>query len=90
MQIFLLKRHFIFLPAHFRTGNQSLYIFLSQTFPEEKYRFYRKSGQKEGTVQKDLQKWHVLINKINIISGRILCLKNIVPGTAGSIETLLL
>ena len=46
--------------------------------------FAPESHQKKRKVQHDLEKRHILIDKINIVSGRIPDLKLIISGAAGA------
>ena len=68
------------LEAVFDTGQ----VLFSHAFYQEKEKLYAKSHNKKRQVQKNLQKRHILVDQINVVSGRIPGLKMIVARSGRS------
>ena len=78
------KRYFFFFLAQGKSILDSRGIFPSVLFRGKEHQFRAKSQDQKRQVQKDLQKGHVFIKHIDIISRRIPDLELIVAGAGSS------
>ena len=76
-----MESDFFMFPADLNTIFDSSHILSSHSLLGKKQNLHPKSQDQERKVQNDLKCWHVFVDQINIISGRIPGFKLIVPGT---------
>ena len=74
----LLKRNFFLFVRHGNAVKNTVCIFFPKAFPDKEQPLDHKPGNQKRQIQYDLQKRHILINHINIVSRRMAYFKLIV------------
>ena len=77
-------RTILLFPADGKTILDPRRILSPIALGSKEHKFYQKSQAQSGQIKNQLKQRHILVDQINVVSGRIPDLEQIVSGTAGS------